>query len=176
MSILEEKILKNREQLDAADPPEGHAERFQARLASMHATPRAKKKLLIGRMFLRVAAVILAFGVISFVIYFIDPSGRASQIQANNLPQEVLDAKMYYNSLTSEKLGRIEQCALSPEDAQYIKGLAEQELQLLEASSAELESTLSTDNSNRRVFNALIMNYKKKSELIDDIINRLCKI
>lgn len=176
MSLLEEKIKKNKDFLDGAEPGEGHLERFQLKLASLHREEAPVKQSPGRPQFIRVAAVIAVLATLSIVAYLISPAWKNNNLQANELPQEILEAKFYYNNLTSEKLAQIENCALSPEDAMQIKDMAVKELDQLDANSTQLENTLLQNKDNPKVKNALLNNYRTKSKLVDDIINRLCKI
>ncbi len=174
MSVLEEKIRKNKDLLDSAEPTAGHLDRFQQKLAALHEDEPARLKNGNGK-FYRVAAVVAALIGLSLIYYLADPV-RNNPVKASVLPPELQEAKMYYNKLTDEKLGRIEDCAPSNAEASYIRKIAVEELMLLDSNTVMLEQELRKDQNNPRLINALIMNYKTKSDLLDDILNRLCHI
>ncbi len=76
MSMLEEKIRKNRDLFDGAEPSEKHLERFQSMLDSLHEEDSIQRPIQrSGRLF-RVAAVIAVLLGLSVLYYLIDPSGR----------------------------------------------------------------------------------------------------
>jgi hypothetical protein len=175
MSMLEEKIRKNRDLFEGAEPEEGHFDRFQSRLEELHPAVPGKISRSSGRMF-RVAAVILVLIGISLAYYFLDPAMNANRIQASALPQEIQEARMYYDKISKEKMQKINECAANSSEASYIQKIAGNEITLLDSSSVQLEQQLQNDKENKRLVNALIRNYKTKSDLLDDILNRLCHI
>ncbi len=175
MSILEEKIRKNRDLFDGAEPSEGHFERFQSRLDSLHDAGSAPIKRHSYKLY-RIAAVILVLLGLSVIYYLINPSENSNLVSASTLPREIQQARMYYDKLAEEKLQKINACAASASEASYIQKVAEDQISQLDSSSVQLETELKTDNQNKRLINALIRNYKTKSDLLDDILNRLCHI
>jgi hypothetical protein len=175
MSMLEEKIRKNRDLFDGAEPSEGHFDRFQTKLDSLHEAGPHRVSWYSGRFF-RIAAVIVVLLGLSVIYYMINPSQNAYQLAANTLPQEIQEARMYYNKLTEEKLQKINDCAVSTSEASYIQKVAIDEITLLDSNSVKLEKQLQVDEGNQRLINALLRNYKTKSDLLDDILNRLCHI
>jgi hypothetical protein len=177
MSMLEEKIRKNRDLFDGAEPSEGHLERFQLMLDGLHEeeTP-TERPIHHSRRLFRVAAVIAVLLSLSVMYYLIDPAVNSNQAAAGTLPQEIVEARMYYNKLAEEKIQKINNCAASTSEASYIQKVVTKEITMLDSSSVQLEQKLQSDSKNERLINALIRNYKTKSDLLDDILNRLCHI
>lgn len=173
--MLEEKIRKNRDLFDGSEPSEGHFSSFQSKLDSLHGVEPRQKSWFSGRLF-RVAAVIVILLGLSVTYYMIDPSVNSNQVAASTLPQEIQEARMYYDKLADEKLLRINDCAASTSEASYIQKIIVDEITLLDSNSVKLEAELQQDQGNTRLINALIRNYKTKSDLLDDILNRLCHI
>jgi thymidine kinase len=120
--------------------------------------------------------VIVVLLALSVTYYLIDPSSKSNQLAANTLPQEIQEARMYYNKLANEKLLKINECAASSSEASYIRKVVVDEITGLDSNSVELEQQLQNDEGNTRLINALLRNYKTKSDLLDDILNRLCHI
>lgn len=175
MSILEEKIRKNRDLLDGAEPSNGHLERFHERLSALHGAEAREVKRIPGKYW-RVAAVGAVLVGLSVVFYFINPTKNPGQLNASVLPQEIRDAKVYYNKMAEEKLMKINECAVSPSEASYIQKTTQEQISMLDSNAVELEAELQNDQNNERIINALIRNYKAKSDLLNDILNRLCHI
>jgi len=173
--MLEEKIRKNRDILDGAEPSEGHFERFQSKLDSLHEVGPRQKSWYSNRFF-RVAAVIVVLLGLSVMYYLVDPSVNSNFVAASTLPQEIQEARMYYDKLAEEKLQKINECAASTSEASYIQKVVVDEITLLDSNSVKLEEELKNDKQNERLINALIRNYKTKSDLLDNILNRLCHI
>lgn len=176
MSMLEEKIRKNRDLFDGAEPSEGHLERFQSKLAGLHEDEDIRQRPIHSYRLFRVAAVIAVLLGLSVTYYLIDPAVNSGHVAASTLPQEIQEARMYYNKLAEEKLQKINNCAASTSEASYIQKVVTKEISVLDSSSVQLEEKLQTDTKNERLINALIRNYKTKSDLLDDILNRLCHI
>lgn len=175
MSILEEKIRKNKDLMDGAEPSEGHLERFQDKLAGLHEGEAPRIRKTVPKLW-RVAAVVAILAGLSITIYLINPSQTPGTLTASALPQELRDAKLYYNNLAEKKLEKINDCAVSTSEASYIQKSAQEQISLLDSNSVKLEKQLQQDQNNPRLINALIRNYKTKSDLLDDILNRLCHI
>jgi ribosome-binding factor A len=173
--MLEEKIRKNRDLFDGAEPSEGHLERFQSKLAGLHEEDTWQRPIRSRRLF-RVAAVITALLGLSVAYYLLDPSVNSNHVAASTLPQEIQEARMYYNKLAEEKLQKINNCAASTSEASYIQKVVTDEISVLDSNSVKLEEKLQNDSKNERLVNALIRNYKTKSDLLDNILNRLCHI
>lgn len=174
--MLEEKIRKNKDLFDGAEPSEGHLERFQSMLDGLHEeeVPRLKREP-SGRLF-RVAAVIAVLLGLSVTYYLVDPTVNSNQVAASTLPLEIQEARMYYNKLAEEKIQKINDCAASTSEASYIQKVVSKEITMLDSSSVQLEQELKTDSKNDRLIKALLRNYKTKSDLLDDILKRLCHI
>jgi hypothetical protein len=175
MSMLEEKIRKNRDLFDGSEPSEGHFARFQSKLDSLNEELPRVRPWYYGKIF-RVAAVIIVLLGVTLTIVLYNPSLVTNRVAAGTLPQEIQEARMYYDKLAEEKLQKINQCAASTSEASYIQKLVVNEIILLDSSSVKLEQELQSDKENKRLINALIRNYKTKSDLLDDILNRLCHI
>jgi hypothetical protein len=176
MSMLEEKIRKNRDLFDGAEPSEGHLERFQSKLAGLHEEEEVRQRPVhSGRLF-RVAAVIIVLLGLSVTYYMFDPAMNSNQVAASTLPMEIQEARMYYNNLAEEKIQKINNCAASTSEAAYIQKVVTKEITALDSSSVQLEQEIQADSKNERLINALLRNYKTKSDLLDDILNRLCHI
>ncbi len=175
MSMLEEKIRKNRDLFDGLEPSEGHFASFQSKLDGLDEELPRLKPWYSGKAF-RVAVVIVGLLGLSLVWYLLNPAMDTNLVAAGTLPQEIQEARMYYDKLAEDKLQKINQCAASSSEASYIQKLVGDEITLLDSSSVKLEQELQNDKENKRLINALIRNYKTKSDLLDDILNRLCHI
>lgn len=175
MSVLEEKIRKNREVLDAAEPSAGHFDRFQHKLEALHVMAE-KKSLPVMNKYLRVAAAAAFLISLSLIYYLAGPERNTNHATAGALPEELQQVKMYYDRLTDEKLQEIYQYAATNNEASYVKKLASDEIVLLDSTSMILESEIQSDQQNKRLIDALLMSYKTKSDLLDEILNRLRNI
>ena len=174
MSILEEKIKTNKELFETAEPSQGHFDKFRDKLERLDEAPTPSTGGY--RMLRRIAASFLMLFSLGVALFFLNQQFIANNLNASQLPPELLEVKMYYNKEVNTKLEKIEQCASSPEDAAAIRQLVQGEITALEQNTQSLEHEFSKNSNNERVKNALILNYKTKSELLDDILRRLCRI
>ncbi len=172
MSILEEKIRKNRDHYDAREPEEGHFERFADRLDERFHEKKERRK---GFRILRYAAAVLLIAGISGILLY-QYAGRSSQVAANPVVQELSTVKDHYNRLADRKLGQINACAPTGEEANKINGLAKEQLQKLDEDARNLEEELENDGSNERVYGALVSNYRTRIKILDNIINQICQL
>lgn len=175
MSLLDEKIKKNRDSLDGAEPPQGHLDRFEKRLARLHDTQEAGSSPRISRGW-KVAAVILILIGISTTLYLVNPGRYSNPLSATPLPPDIQEVKMYYQFETDKKLEKMEQCAVSFDQADLIRQIARQELNELDSNSVALEDQLRIDQENKKLKDALILNYKTRADLVEDIIKKVCKL
>ncbi len=171
MSILEEKIKKNRQHYDVHEPADGHAERFALKLdLEFHADERKK-----SRNIWRYAAAIILIAGLSGVLLF-QYSGNSSTVTAGPMNDELSMVVDHYNRLTDQKLNDISNCAASEEEAAKIDQMAREQLELLEKDAGALQEELNNDASNDRVYGALVTNYRTRIKILDNIITKICQL
>ena len=173
MSVLEEKIKKNREQYDAHEPAEGHFDRFASRLDNqLHANERRGSRRL---RLLRYAAGILLIGSVATIL-LIQFSGNSSAVIADPVNDELAMVRDHYNQLTDQKLDEISSCTVSDEEAVKVDEIARAQIEKLEADASMLQEELNKDASNDRVYGALVNNYRTRIKILDNIITRVCQL
>ena len=176
MSVLDDKIRKNRDHFDTAEPPEGHFDRFKEKLEIADEEDiRQKRQWLQGRA-AKVAALFVLLISIPLVLVLTLNKDSGNVVAANILPEDIQEVKFYYNDLSDKKMEQVNLCAMESPEADQIVTLARQELENLDSNSLMLESELTEKGENERIVNALIRNYKTKSKLLDNILKRLCNI
>ena len=175
MSLLEDKITKNRDYLDAAEPSPGHFERFEKKLIAQNDTGASGRIVRMNKFWMRAAIIVILLG-ISVVLYLVNPGRNTSNLAANTLPADVQEIKMYYHQKTEKELNEVAQCAMNPDQANMIRRIAGQDISKLDSNSVDLENQLIKDSENKKLKDALILNYKTKADLIEDIIKKVCKL
>jgi len=168
MTILEDKIRKNSTQYDVHEPPEGHRERFEARLDNVF----HKSDTRHSRSWLRYAAGLLVLAAMAGLLTYIFMGSPSTAMAGQN--EELRKVAEYYDRLAGEKLSEINQCAPSGEEAKKINELAMQQLRKLEADAGLLEQELKADASNERVYGALVSNYMTRIGILDRILHHIC--
>lgn len=173
MTVLEEKIRKNREQYDAHEPIDGHFDRFSAKLdAEFH--PETKRKP--GLFYIvRYAAAVLVLAAVAAVLLFqyADQSSVANAAPANDELGKVID---HYDRLADEKFNEITTCTESDQEAARVSEMANMQLQKLEMDASLLKEKLNNDASNERVYGALVNNYRTRIKILDNIITNICHL
>ena len=175
MTLLDDKIKKNRELFDGAEPSEGHLQRFEQKLVTLNPAAAPRRSFFSYKLS-KIAAVIIVLMGISTALYFLNPNQNAVNVNGNELPQELQEVKMYYNQVANKKLQEIGNSQLTPGEAADVRQMAEQQINELDSNSAHLEKELKNDQNNDKLKNALIVNYKTKADLLDDILRRLKNI
>jgi hypothetical protein len=173
MSVLEEKIKKNREHYDVHEPDTGHADRFGSRLdAEFHANEGGKRRRL---SILRYAAGFLLIASLATIL-LIQYSGNSSTLKASPMNDELALVVDHYDRLADQKLGEISNCVESEEEAAKVDQIARDQIEKLEADASILKEELDKDAANQRVYGALVNNYRTRIKILDNIINRICEL
>lgn len=172
MDKLENLVRNKRQEFDQAEPPDGHFERFQYKLAD---TGHRRKRGINFRTILRIAAVVLIIVAVSFSVNYFNllPDALVKESTASELPPELKDVEVYYSSLTGEKLQQIEHLSNSKEEAERIRKQAMNEVNELESTTLELQQEYVSSGKNERVLDAIVNNYRIISNLLDHIIIEL---
>jgi len=179
MSIIEEKIRKNKEIFDSYEPNNGHFDRFQKKLSKLH--PQ-KKTNIFGRsnVLLKVAAVLIILITITFIIIYYTNDNKQLLVTSNQedivLPDELIEVKQYYTYLNQEKIEEIENLVVSDEEAEKLKQLALNEMNELNADNEELEKEYIESNNNNRLFSSIVNNYRLLTNVLDRIINNINQV
>lgn len=170
MSILEDKIKKNKGQYDVHEPAEGHADRFAEKLDAMFHEDKSRRP----KTFLRYAATIIVLAGITAIMFFM--FNGQNTLQADPMSDELAMVSEHYNRLADKKLQEISTCTQSDEEAQKLDEMARKQLESLESDAGELKQELAKDGSNERVYGALVNNYRTRIKILDNIIYQICNL
>ena len=171
MSVLEDKIKKNRRHYDVHEPEQGHLERFAFRLDTQFHANEKKTRQPIWRY---AAAIILIASLSGILLY--QYSGNSSTVKAGPMNDELSQVVEHYNKLTDQRLGDIANCAASAKEADKIDRMARLQLEQLENDATNLQEELENDASNERVYGALVTNYRTRIKILDNIITKICQL
>lgn len=176
MKTLEEQIEQKRDQFDVDEPGAGHIENFEKKL-NRSAKLKKQRPLVLRGMFLRIAASILILfalsaGIIGYRSGLFD-FNLSKNIASANLPVELLEVAKYYNIVTNKKIGMLNKLVSSNEEGNKIKKNAQAELDALDVTAKELQQEYLKNSKDDRIYAAIVEIQKKKSEIIDKMINSL---
>lgn len=178
MSILEEKIKKNKEYFDSYEPSEKHFSEFKDKLTQGH-SEKSKKVSLLSVAW-KVAASVVIIAVVALLLKDFNSSRQVLaddvMIKKEQIPQELREVKTYYQSINEEKLNQINNMSCTEEDCAELKAVAREEINELNRDNEELEKDLVESNNDHRVMNAIVNNYQLMSKLLDKVIVNLNKV
>jgi Tfp pilus assembly protein PilN len=167
MDKLEEHIRKNREDLDRYSPPKGIWRNIRKKL---------DKKKSFSRQWLSIAASIAV--ILGTAIIFIRPGYRwpSSDRQKNNnddltqvIPQ-LKETETYYNNLINSLYTEAKPLLTkNPE----IKKELNNDLSQLDSICTDLKKDLKDNIANQDVVEALIQNYRIKTQILEDMLRVL---
>jgi len=179
MPIIDDIIKKNREAFNNSEPETGHIERF---LDKLEAVEPVGKEGWFQRynIVVKIAAAVLIFIGITAIIYTDSFSNLRNNLTAKlfntKIPQELAEVMQYYNVVTDKKMTQIGQLAVSEDEAKRVKEKADIELKILDESNNDLEKEYQLNPGNERIMNALMLNQRKRAEILDKILTTMKQI
>ncbi len=169
MSILEQRITKNKKLFDVHEPKEGHLKRFQEKLQGKNEKVTAPPKRFYR--VLRVAASILILLSVSFALFWYN--NGTSNLFASETAPELDEINEYYAKVTEQKLAQIEELGTDDAEAEALKESAIKSLSELENETKQLEKEYFVSNKDKRVFGAIVSNYRVLASALDQVIQNL---
>lgn len=175
MSILEEKIRKNREYFDVHEPSGDHLDKFQDKIG-MKQEGKTRQLLSFGIVW-KVAAVILIILGVTFLYpdSNISNSGAlASMVMETEDPDEELEElRNYFNHQKERKIEQLNALACDDSNCEELKEFAQKELEGLEKNNETLEEDLVESNDDERVTKAIVNNYQLMTRVLDNVIDQI---
>jgi hypothetical protein len=167
MKQLDDFIKSNAGQFDSGEPPEGHFERFEGRLAAMR---RSRTGTLT--MVMRIAAMLLIGLFITYasVREFNIISGRLEKTGTGLSNTEFNEAEQFYTSQLGMYYSKIENLRFNndkTEKMQVLKELSDMDIQI-----KAMKQDLLQNPDDERIVHAIINFYQVKIEMMDMIIAR----
>ena len=176
MDKLEKFITKNRESFDDAEPLTGHFSRFEEKLDQQ----QSHSGFAIDKNFLlKIAAGLLILLTVSVYIFDFAANRLSKNLSGESrsaiISTEMQDAINYYDDAASAKLGQIDKLACCGQDTRKVHSMANNEMNSLNANSAELQKTLSENPGNERIQAAIIQNHQMKEKVMNQMVSRMKK-
>lgn len=174
MDKLEKFITKNRESFDDAEPLTGHFSRFEEKLDQQ----QSHSGFAIDKNFLlKIAAGLLILLTVSVYIFDFAANRLSKNLSGESrsaiISTEMQDAINYYDDAASTKLGQIDKLACCGQDTRKVHSMANNEMETLNANSAELQKTLSENPGNERIQAAIIQNHQMKEKVMNQVVNQM---
>ncbi|MFO7370253.1 MAG: hypothetical protein R6X09_08295 [Bacteroidales bacterium] len=168
MKTIDDFIKENLERFNSDGPPEGHFERFEARLQKQEKPESRQIRLVI----LRIAASILLGLLISYiaVLEFRHLNQRADNMYMSAFYPELKEAESFYNAQLVKKFNEIQELRFAGDDVE--KKLIARELSDMNIRVRDMKKDLRSNPEDERIMNAIINMYQLKIELMDMIIAR----
>jgi hypothetical protein len=173
---IEELIEKNLKELNENEPPEGHFDRFEARLKGL----QQKRSFSLRLVWKIAAAAVFAFLVVNqAVIWFSDrnvlPSGtrESGEMTLASVSSEYEEVEFFYTNAINVGLTQWEKLAGEGLISEEEQRMMNSELEDFEKTFRKLQEDLSRSPEDERVINAMIEYYQTKLSLIRMIIERL---
>ncbi len=177
MSILEEKIKRNKDWFDKNEPPPGHLDRFRNKLSDVYPEKETRRRTF--SIILKIAASVILVVAITFFVVQLSSKNQmlaSAAVSDQNLPEELKELRLYYNHINAGKIETIETYTCDENDpCEELKEIAKHELKELENNTVELEKELEESNNNGRVMSAIVNNYQLMSKVLDNVIASMNK-
>ena len=161
---LEEFVKQHREQFDLHEPDPS----IWLKINPASVPVRKERRSL---RWLRVAASLaIIFAGFTAGIYFLS-GGRADQeLYSSEQYREIQETERYYNQMVSEKYQELESYL---ESDPAVKEMLDTDMDELDQVYRELKEDLKDNASNPDVIEAMILNYRVKLEILEDLLNQL---
>ena len=176
MDKLDKFISENARLFDDSEPDHGHFQRFSEKLDQEYDVERNRFS---RNLMLRIAAGILILITASVLVFDLGVNRLSKSIGMNNaasgLNDEMQNAMVYYDGLTTNRMGEFNKLACCGEEQIQLNSIVSSELNDLDANIAELKKALSANPDNERVQAALIQNQQMKNQVLDNMISQMKK-
>lgn len=174
MSIIEQRISKNKKVFDVHEPDEGHFEKFRSKLQELHPeTPKGSRRRMLP-LFMKVAAGLLILLAASSIL-FNYPSLYQKDL-SDEIGGELAELDQYYTAQYQKKYEEIKNIVADDEEMQAMKDKAMHKVNRLEDNREKLQEEYIEANKNERVYGALVANYRMLSRALDKVIDSMSEV
>ena len=164
---LEDFVKQQREQFDRHEPDPSIWLKIDtgSRTDSMKAAPERR-----SMRWLRIAAAVaMIFAGSTAGIYFLT-GDKAEAERSSGLYQEIMESEQYYSRMVSDRYDELQPFLLSNPAA---KQMLMDDMEELDEVYLELKDDLKDNASNPEVIEAMILNYRVKLEILEDLLIQL---
>jgi hypothetical protein len=176
MDKLDKFINENASLFDDSEPDDGHFKRFSDKLDQESGVD---SNLFKRNLMLKIAAVIIVLITATVLVFDLGMKRFSKSIEMSNagtgLNTEMQNAMLYYDGLTTNRLGEFNKLACCGEEQIHLNSMVSSELNSLDANISELKKALEQNPDNERVQAALIQNQQMKNQVLDNMISQMKK-
>lgn len=167
---IEKIITDNLDELNRVEPPEGHFERFENRLAQQLKSGFNWKT--VWRIAAAVVFVLLAGNQIRLWV----SSGNDKITDLASLSPEYAEVEYYYKTSIQQGINAWDEFAAAGIITDEDRQIMEQELDEFEKKFEEIQKEFQANPYDERVINAMIGYYQSKLNVITMIVNKLQEV
>lgn len=170
MENLENKIKRNRQAFDNAEPAEGHFDRFASKLERF----RQPRKHTFS-YYLKVAAILVLVSISSIIIYqmALNRYYEKNKYSFGKLSPEYREVEDYFIHTINTRYNDLQKLDLQDKEQ---KELMEKELKEMDKIYKSLSKELKNDPNNERLINAMIKHYQLKLYILNEMTDQLMKM
>ena len=174
MSIIEQRISKNKKVFDSHEPDEGHFDRFQSKLEELHPETKKVSRKRFMPAFMKVAAAAIILLAASSILFNYPSLFQKNLV--NELNGELAELDQYYTSQYQQKYQELESIVAEDDELKAMKDKAMHKVARLEDNTGKLKDECIETNKNEKVYSALVTNYRMLSTALDKVIDSMSEI
>jgi hypothetical protein len=161
---LEDFVRQNREQFDLHEPDPSIWLKINPANAPVVKERRSLRWLRVA------AAVAMIFAGSTAGIYFLTGNRVETNQLSDELYREIQETEIYYSQLVSQRYEELQPFLVSNPAAREMLSM---DMEELDEVYLELKEDLKDNASNPEVIEAMILNYRVKLEILEDLLNQL---
>ena len=161
---LEDFVKQNREQFDLREPDPSIWLKINPENAPVVKERKPMRWLRVA------AAVAMIFAGSTAGIYFLTGNNSEADLYSSDIYLEMQETELYYNQMVSLRFQELQPyLAANP----VVKDMVTADMVELDEVYDELKNDLKDNVSNPEVIEAMILNYRVKLEILEDLLNQL---
>ena len=164
MDKLEKYILENRDNLDRYNPDSSVWESIESNTG--------KKKPSFRKIFFRAAALVVITGLSLMVYFYVITTSqtRNEGVNGGNLSSNLRETELYY---TIKVNGLLEKAKPLLNDKPDLEKELMKDMSVLDSICIQIKNDLKDNISNQEVIEALILNYRIKVDILEEMLSVL---
>ena len=161
---LEDFVRQNREQFDLREPDPSIWLKINPANVPVVKERRSMRWLRVA------AAVAMIFAGSTAGIYFLTGQRTSADESYSELYMEIQETELYYSQMVSERYSELRPYLVNDPAAEEMLSMDMEELDMV---YSELKEDLKDNASNPEVIEAMILNYRVKLEILEDLLYQL---